>query len=119
MTSPPTLRSSRPEKIGRLQVDMPHDELVAIDDFRYSHRVPSRAAAVRELIRRGLASQRERKNREIKYLKNFYHIRFGPLEKNWPFPKSLAAGSQKVPVRASADVRRTAHSHVAQRRMWL
>jgi hypothetical protein len=31
------------------------DELKALDDFRYAHRMPSRAAAIRELLRRGLA----------------------------------------------------------------
>jgi metal-responsive CopG/Arc/MetJ family transcriptional regulator len=30
------------------------DELKALDDFRYANRMPSRAAAVRELLRRGL-----------------------------------------------------------------
>jgi hypothetical protein len=32
------------------------DELVAVDDFRFKHRMPSRAAAVRELLKRGLAA---------------------------------------------------------------
>jgi hypothetical protein len=31
------------------------DELGAVDDFRFKHRMPSRAAAVRELFRIGLA----------------------------------------------------------------
>jgi len=31
----------------------------------------------------------------------------------------LPPGGQMDPVRASADVRRAAHFHVAQRRMWL
>ena len=31
------------------------DELKALDDFRFQHRMPSRAAAVRELFRLGLA----------------------------------------------------------------
>jgi hypothetical protein len=30
-------------------------ELKALDDFRFNNRMPSRAAAVRELLRRGLA----------------------------------------------------------------
>jgi hypothetical protein len=33
------------------------DELKALDDFRFSRRMPSRAAAVRELLRRGLAAE--------------------------------------------------------------
>jgi hypothetical protein len=32
------------------------DELAAIDEFRFQTRMPTRAAAVRELLRRGLAS---------------------------------------------------------------
>lgn len=39
----------------RLQLMLDADELKALDDFRYTHRMPSRAAAVRELLRRGLA----------------------------------------------------------------
>ncbi len=32
------------------------DELELIDDWRFKHRLPSRAAAIRELIRRGLTA---------------------------------------------------------------
>lgn len=38
----------------RLQIMLEADELRALDDFRFSNRMPSRAAAVRELLRRGL-----------------------------------------------------------------
>ena len=44
---------SRPE---RLQIMLSPDELVAVDDWRFKTRMPSRAAAVRELLRRGLAA---------------------------------------------------------------
>lgn len=40
----------------RLQIMLSPEELVAVDDFRYRNRMPSRAAAVRELFRLGLAS---------------------------------------------------------------
>lgn len=33
------------------------DELSALDDWRFAHRMPSRAAAVRELLRLGLAAE--------------------------------------------------------------
>lgn len=33
------------------------DELAALDDWRFSRRMPSRAAAVRELLRLGLNSE--------------------------------------------------------------
>jgi hypothetical protein len=38
----------------RLQIMVDGDELMAIDDFRFAQRLPSRAAAARELMRRGL-----------------------------------------------------------------
>jgi hypothetical protein len=40
----------------RLQIMLSPDELVAVDDFRFKHRMPSRAAAVRELFRLGLTT---------------------------------------------------------------
>lgn len=41
----------------RLQIMLEVAELTAVDDFRFAHRLPSRAAAVRELLRRGLAAE--------------------------------------------------------------
>jgi hypothetical protein len=41
----------------RLQIMLELDELKALDDFRFRYRLPSRAAAVRELLKRGLASE--------------------------------------------------------------
>lgn len=40
----------------RLQIMLDSDELRAVDTFRFEHRMPSRAAAVRELFRLGLAA---------------------------------------------------------------
>lgn len=39
----------------RLQVMLSPEELATIDDFRFKHRMPTRAAAVRELLKIGLA----------------------------------------------------------------
>ena len=39
----------------RLQIMLDDDELRAVDTFRFEHRMPSRAAAVRELFRLGLS----------------------------------------------------------------
>jgi hypothetical protein len=39
----------------RLQIMLSPEELAAVDDFRFKQRMPSRAAAVRELFRVGLA----------------------------------------------------------------
>ena len=41
----------------RLQIMLSPDELTVLDDFRFKHRMPSRAAAVRELLKRGLAAE--------------------------------------------------------------
>ncbi len=40
----------------RLQIMLSPEELNAVDTFRFTHRMPSRAAAVRELLRQGLAA---------------------------------------------------------------
>ena len=43
---------SRPE---RLQIMLSAEEINALDDWRFAQRMPSRAAAIRELLKRGLA----------------------------------------------------------------
>jgi hypothetical protein len=40
----------------RLQVMLSPEELTLLDDFRFKHRMPSRAAAIRELLKFGLAT---------------------------------------------------------------
>jgi hypothetical protein len=40
----------------RLQIMLSPEELKVLDDFRFNHRMPSRASAVRELFRIGLAN---------------------------------------------------------------
>lgn len=44
-------------RIERLQVMLDAYELKALDDWRFQKRMPSRSAAVREIIRRGLAAE--------------------------------------------------------------
>lgn len=41
----------------RLQIMLTKDELESLDSWRYGKRMPSRAAAVRELLKRGLAAE--------------------------------------------------------------
>jgi hypothetical protein len=41
----------------RLQLMLTPEELMVLDDFRFRARMPSRAAAVRELLKRGLAAE--------------------------------------------------------------
>lgn len=45
------------ERPERLQIMLSADELTAVENFRFDRRMPSRAAAVRELLRRGLAAE--------------------------------------------------------------
>jgi antitoxin component HigA of HigAB toxin-antitoxin module len=45
------------ERQERLQVMLTADELEALENWRFEQRMPSRAAAVRELLRRGLAAE--------------------------------------------------------------
>jgi hypothetical protein len=40
----------------RLQIMLSPEELKAVDNFRFQHRMPSRAAAVRESLRYGLSA---------------------------------------------------------------
>ena len=41
----------------RLQIMLTPEELEALDNWRFAKRMPSRAAAVRELLKRGLAAE--------------------------------------------------------------
>jgi hypothetical protein len=56
------MSSAKRDRTERLQVILHADELAAIDDFRFRTRMPSRAAAVRELFRLGLAASARRGN---------------------------------------------------------
>ncbi len=71
----------------RLQIMLTDTELSALDDWRFSRRMPSRAAAVRELLKRGLAADgfdtAESGARSQDY---------GVIEQAAPSPKSGAAG---------------------------
>jgi len=41
----------------RLQIMLTAPEVAALDDWRFAKRMPSRAAAIRELLKRGLAAE--------------------------------------------------------------
>ena len=45
------------QRAERLQIMLDPEELAAVDDFRFKKRMPSRASAVRELLKRGLAAE--------------------------------------------------------------
>ncbi|MEL6946510.1 MAG: hypothetical protein AAFO73_02615 [Pseudomonadota bacterium] len=42
------------KRTEKIQLMLNDEEIRAIDDWRFEHRLPSRAAAIRELISRGL-----------------------------------------------------------------
>ena len=44
-------------RVERLQIMLSEEELVALDDWRFARRMPSRASAVRELLKRGLVAE--------------------------------------------------------------
>lgn len=48
---------SRNKRLERLQVMISEEELQALDDWRFQAHMPSRAAAIRELLKRGLAAE--------------------------------------------------------------
>ncbi len=48
-------------KTERVHVPLSEAELAKIDDWRFAHRMPSRAEAIRELVRLGLASRSDRR----------------------------------------------------------
>lgn len=41
----------------RLQIMLTKEEIEALDNWRFQKRMPSRAAAIRELLKRGLAAE--------------------------------------------------------------
>lgn len=48
---------SEPSRGERLQIMLTAEEFSVLDDWRFAKRMPSRAAAVRELLRRGLEAE--------------------------------------------------------------
>ncbi|WP_417515463.1 hypothetical protein [Minwuia sp.] len=49
--------SPAPKRTEKLQLMLDDLEMAAIDDWRFTNRMPSRAAAIRELIRLGLETK--------------------------------------------------------------
>jgi hypothetical protein len=67
----------------RLQIMLTDSELVALDDWRFSKRMPSRASAVRELLKRGLAAE------------GFASAENGARSKDYGVVESAKAGGKK------------------------
>ena len=48
--------NGRGKRTEKLQLMLNDEELATIDDWRFANRIPTRAAAIRELLRRGLCN---------------------------------------------------------------
>ena len=70
----------------RLQIMLEPEELRAVEDFRFKYRLPSRAAAVRELMRRGLGGQKRSRRTTVQGRKiltgTANRSGFGPVDKD-------------------------------------
>ena len=66
----------------RLQIMLTEEELRIVDDWRFSQRMPSRASAVRELLRRGLAAEGYLRNDDRTKSKDFGVVAGAALEEN-------------------------------------
>jgi hypothetical protein len=67
----------------RLQIMLTPDELEALDDWRFTKRMPSRASAVRELLKRGLAAE------------GFATAKNGSRSKDYGVVEAVKAGANK------------------------
>lgn len=68
-------------RVERLQIMVTDEELQAIDNWRFVRHMPSRASAIRELLKRGLAAEGfDLANRDVKSKD------FGVLAKQKPRP---------------------------------
>ena len=69
-------KSKRPEKRSeRIQIQLTEDELQSLDTWRFENHIPSRAAAIRELMRKGLISKEPKDRPEEKRKSSDYGLR--------------------------------------------
>ena len=66
----------------RLQLMLSPEEISALDDWRFAQRMPSRASAIRELLRRGLAAEGIDLVTAGKHSASFGVLREGPATSN-------------------------------------
>ena len=57
---------STPERTERVQFKVSTDEIAAIDEFQFQTRMPNRATAIRELLRRGLGAPKTERDDQFK-----------------------------------------------------
>jgi PAS domain S-box-containing protein len=87
----------------RLQIMMSPEELRAVDNIRFHHRMPSRAATVRELLRNGIAGVGAvRENEDIK--SRDYGVLRGPIESRTEALRLLSPGPADAELASRDDV---------------
>jgi hypothetical protein len=71
---------SETDKVERLQLILTREELAALDDWRFANRMPTRAAAIRELLKRGMAVRLDgsgslsiRRSRDVRVVEKHPH----------------------------------------------
>jgi hypothetical protein len=74
----------------RLQIMLTKEELEALDNWRFGKRMPSRAAAVRELLKRGLVAE------------GFDMVEVGSKSQDF----GVTGGSSASPTRDRGDVKK-------------
>jgi hypothetical protein len=87
------MKKAKQKRLTRLQVMLSADELTALDNFRFEKRMPSLAAAIREILRRGLSV-----NGFDLAGKGLHSNEFGVLESDGP-----GDGSAATAIRARVD----------------
>ena len=95
-----------PARTFRVQVILTSEEMAAIDEFRFERRMPNKAAAVRELIRRGMTADQ--------YKCRFGYNRRRPLMCHWllrfyaarAVRNGLALRIRRRPIVAEPELRR-------------
>ena len=81
----------------RLQIMLTDDELAALDDWRFDKRMPSRASAVRELLKRGLAAEAAGRNVGQRAPQPAPELFFGQTPQRLPDPgRGLKGGLYQV-----------------------
>ena len=64
----------RPKRSERLQVMLLESELKVIDEWRFDNRIPTRAAAIRELLRQGLVASGYQPEQVLEQVEDKDHI---------------------------------------------
>ena len=101
------MKKAKQKRLTRLQVMLSADELTALDNFRFEKRMPSLAAAIREILRRGLSGNgfdlagKGLRSSEFGVLENDGRISSPPIATRAPTDRRKPSGETVEP--ATAD----------------